>query len=127
MKEKFIKISKIWLAIFACVVLAVVGFIFFNEGDTIPAILGFPFLIAIVGMLVWLLIALVLDGIESWKRDKKSYVLGFIGAVAGLTIVVLLVEYFWGNHELEVVKSFVESVFIVGGIRAGEYLRSRER
>lgn len=67
-----------------------------------------------------------MDAIDSWKHDKKTYILGFVGAVAAAAVVMIALEYFMNDHTLKIKESIIESFIIICGIRAGEYIRNNK-
>ena len=128
MKKKVIKLTKIWFWVFIAMLLVLVGFMLMQKSDTvaIPTILGVAFLIALVGMLILFVIVIIMDAIDSWKRDKKTYILGFVAAVAATTAVLMVLEYFLSSHTWQIKESFAEAFIIICGIRAGEYIRNNK-
>lgn len=128
MKKKIIKLTKIWFWVFIAMLLVLAGFMFMQKSDTvaIPTILGVAFLIALVGMLILFAIVIIMDAIDSWKRDKKSYILGFVAAVVATTAVLIVLEYFMNSHTLQIKESITEALIIVCGIRTGEYIRNNK-
>lgn len=129
MKKRFIQISRIFIILFGCELAVLLGFIFFTKEDeiAIPSILGVAFLIGIIGMLVCVAIAFVLDAIESIKRDNFSYIAGYLGAVAVLTIAVTAVDYFWGEQQGAILETAIKALVVVGGSRAVEYVFRKEK
>ena len=128
MKKKIIKLTKIWFGVFIAMLLVLVGFMLMQKSDTvaIPTILGVAFLIALVGMLALFVIVVVMDAMDSWKHDKKMYILGFVAAVVATTAVLIVLEYFFSSRTWQIKESFAEALIIICGIRAGEYIRNNK-
>lgn len=128
MKKKIIKLTKIWFWVFIAMLLMLVGFMLMQKDDTvaIPTIVGVSFLIALVGMLALFVIVVVMDAIDSWKHDKKMYILSFVAAVVATTAVLMVLEYFFSSRTWQVKESFAEAFIIICGIRAGEYVRNNK-
>ncbi len=125
MKKKIIKLTKIWFWAFIALLLILIGFIFINkEGDAIPSILGLPFFIFLVGMLILVAVIVIMDAVDSWKRDRKTYILGFVGAVVATSAVLIALEYFMNSHTVQIGEAIIEALIIICGIRAGEYIRN---
>lgn len=129
MKKTFKKVGRIIFLLFICVIAVFLGFIFFTKEDeiSIPSILGMTFLIVIAAMLICAAIAFIFDAVESLKRDKVAYLAGYFGSVAVLTLLVIAVDYFWGEQQEAVLATAIKAFLLVGGSRGVEYVFRREK
>ena len=124
MKAKFKSVSKIFLITFLMMLGIVAGCTMLTEGNEIRLwnVLGIAWIISGVLALGCVAIALVLDAVEAWKKDKVSYLLGLLWTLVALWLVILVVEYFINHNGWQLTTAFWKGLVILGGIRAGNYI-----
>lgn len=126
-KSIFLKISRSCLVAFFTALALLVGFAVVTKTEkiTLPAILGIYVLISTITSLICIIIAWVLDLIESVRRDKFSCLTGYVVGIAMLWGAILVTDYFFYDMHIDWMSSLLKAVICVCVIKAGNYIFSR--
>lgn len=124
MKSKFIKISRICVMFFFVVIAILVGWIFVTKDQEVilPTVLGILPLLSGLAMVICIIIAFILDMVDSLKRDKFKYLIGNTILIAVLWLVLVIFEYFTGDKNVQLINLLGQSALSVCAVRAGSYI-----
>lgn len=128
MKKKFKKISKICLGVFCIAIVVLLGFMLLAPDEMqLPSIVTWAVLISGGATLICIMIAVVLDLNEGYKREKygvlKKYALRFVVLFAALAVYQLLAA----DSERTWMDVFGNAVAITCATQAGEYIFAKEQ
>lgn len=121
MKNTFIKISRISLAIFAVAIAILVMYVVMANDDEIelPIIIGIFVLVGIILGIMGFLIAIVIDIVENYKKEGFSFVIKYAVEIIGVGALFVLYEHFVDKSDQTWIQCFTQASIIVLGIRAG--------
>ena len=121
MKKIFVKISRV-LAILAIVAIAIlVYYVVTTTGDEIdlPSGIGLFVFGALILFAVALSIAVILDIVESYKREGFSFLKKYILEIVLIGVIFTLYEYFISKSGETWIDCFIQAAIFTCVIRAG--------
>lgn len=123
-KSLFIKVCKISLLLFFIALAILVGFaVFTDESEfTLPTIVMIYFLASTIACVLCIVIAWILDLIESVRRDIFTCLMGYLVVIVMFWGVLVAVDYFWNDAGVDLAGSLVKAALSVCAIKAGNYI-----
>lgn len=122
MKNVFVKASRITLILFALAIAILILYIVITNGDEIielPTVLGLFVFGAIFATAITVLIAVIIDIVESYKKEGFSFLKKYIMEIVFTGLTFTLYEYFIGKSGETWIQCFAQATIIVCAIKAG--------
>lgn len=126
-KNIFKRIGKISVVLFFVAVAIMLCFVFGTQNEEIPLLLGSFFSLSMVMFLICIIAAWVLDLIEGMRINKASYFKEYVMQIIVFFIVCIVMDYFVDKIDGNWIGCLVRSAGMVCGIRAIEYIWSKEK
>lgn len=125
----FVRISRICLGLFLIALAILIGFSLSikTEEVELPALVGIFLFLSIFASAICILVAVVIDIVESYRTKGFSFIIGYIAEIAVVWIVYIIYNYCVGEGNLNFPQSLVQPVIIVCAIRAGRVILAKKR
>ena len=124
MRNKFIKISRICLVLLFITLISLIIFsVTTQESETdIPLALFLFWVLSIFAAGVCILISVVIEAVESYKEKGLSFLIEYILTIAGVCLLYLVYNYFFGEQGLNLPESLVQPIIIVCAVRGSRVI-----
>lgn len=128
MKVIFKRVGRICIVLFGIFILILLGMMLFGpENKEIPSVIGWGFLLISIATLICILIAVVLDLNEGYKREKYGVLKKYIRDFVILFVLLAVYQLLAVESDRTWMDTFGNAVAYTCVAQAGAYIFAKEQ